>query len=363
MLYETSATHGYDAHYQGETPTRDQVELEPSELPELDESLDFDSPIVCEYTFLGWDKSISNITAPTTFTAQYSTRLFNGYKVTFLDADDSELYSHYYERGTCAAYPYKLPWSYDSQNVTMFTGWSGSIKDIQEERTVKATYKTISRRQNGEYPEAARVTDREMIREIDNNAKIDQQGYYVYKGERYERRTDNYTAPGSLYYKIVPIHWRVLSSEGGDLFLMSEHLLFEHSFSNHSNDYEAFVIRRYLNEEFLDKAFYYDDSLIQTTAVDNSPASTGDEDNPYCCATTYDKVFLLSYSELTDPELGFAANADRVSGSSTRWYTRSPEGELPSNHSVRIVDDQGDFWFADKSAVLGIRPALHMRID
>lgn len=51
-------------------------------------------------------------------------------------------------------------------------------------------------------------------------------------------------------------------------------------------------------------------SLILTTEVDNSVASTGYTSNPYVCENTNDKIFLLSYSEVTNSAYGFSSNMD-----------------------------------------------------
>ena len=50
---------------------------------------------------------------------------------------------------------------------------------------------------------------------------------------------------------------------------------------------------------------------INTTIVENSLASTGDTSNPYICNDTYDKVYLLSYKDITNEEYGFKDNASR----------------------------------------------------
>lgn len=69
---------------------------------------------VTDYTFKGW-RGTRYITEPTTFKAIYNIRTFIGHKVTFLNSDDSELYSHYFEEGTNVRYPLELPYSYDKK--------------------------------------------------------------------------------------------------------------------------------------------------------------------------------------------------------------------------------------------------------
>ena len=368
LLYKSYVYGGAPASYSGEDPTK---------------PLGVDGTTITEYSFVGWDKSLSNISEPTTFTAQYSPRAFTGYKVTFLEADGSELYSYYCEQGEDAIYPYDLPFSYDSKDVTLFTGWDGSIKNIQSETTVRATHKTISRKQNGEYPQT-KVRDEELEMNIVLYGTTDSQGYLVYEGERYEDVSNPYGHGG--LFKVEPIRWRFLASEDEGVLLMSEHMLDCHLYNedypemdergNYANNYKASEIRAWLNDEFLDKAFYYDDSLINTTTVDNSAESTGYPENLYSCETTKDKIFLLSYAESTNATYGFRNLYDRNCKATDyavakgvydpeyrfqMWWTRSPSNR--KTNLVRVADDPDDEYYdtAKVSAVgMGVRPALHL---
>ena len=362
LLYETTVFGGGQAFYSGEAPERPQSA---------------DGTTVTEYSFTGWDKPLSNVSGPTTFTAQYSPRAFTGYKVTFLEEDGSELYSYYCEQGKNAVYPYDLPFSYGSENITMFAGWSGSIKNIQSETTVRATHKTISRKQNGEYPQT-RVWDKNLIAALEGITATDAQGYITYKGEKYEKIS-------ASYFKVEPIRWKYLSSDGGDLFLTSEYILDAHIYNecysgvdgkgDYANNYKASEVRAWLNGDFLDKAFYYDDSLIKTTAVDNSLAGR----NSYACETTYDRVFLLSCAEAFNPEYGFATDSNRTCKATEyaaargvrryeeyigEWWTRTPHED---EDRVAIVNYIGQPYYYYGTVVndssLGIRPALHFDLS
>ena len=48
--------------------------------------------------------------------------------------------------------------------------------------------------------------------------------------------------------------------------------------------------------------------LTNTVLVDNSAASTGYSSNPYACEDTRDKIFLLSFKEVTNSAYGFASS-------------------------------------------------------
>ena len=122
----------------------------------------------------------------------------------------------------------------------------------------------------------------------------------------------------NLYYKVEPINWRVLGTNAsGNKILLAENILTPHRFDDNSNNYMNSEIRAYLNNDFLNTAFTTSaQSLIETTTVDNSAASTNPASNAnnwnsgtnrYACDPTSDKIFLLSEKEATTSAYGFSA--------------------------------------------------------
>ena len=287
LLYQTRIESGNDVEYKGDTPTKPQ---------------DVNGTNITEYTFSNWDKSLYNISASTTITANYSSRTFTGYKVTFLDSDNAELYNYYCEVNTDARYPYDLPWRCDQNNVYIFSGWNQSIKNITEAITVKASYITLTREQNGEYPQS-KVTDNTSITALNGLSSTNARGYYEYNNNQYAKYDND-------YYLVEPIKWRFLDSGEGKVFVVSDLILDQHRYDDSSNNYENSEIRNWLNNDFLNKAFA-DQSVIATTSVDNSVASTGLDSNTYVCETTYDKLFLLSRQEAQNANYGFENEADK----------------------------------------------------
>lgn len=287
LLYQTRIESGNDVEYKGDTPTKPQ---------------DVNGTNITDYTFSNWDKSLYNISASTTITANYSSRTFTGYKVTFLDSDNTELYNYYCEVNTDARYPYDLPWHYDQNNVHIFSGWNQSIKNITEAITVKASYITLTREQNGEYPQS-KVTDNTSITALNGLSSTNARGYYEYNNNQYAKYDND-------YYLVEPIKWRFLDSGEGKVFVVSDLILDQHRYDGSSNNYENSEIRNWLNNDFLNKAFA-DQSVIATTSVDNSVASTGLDSNTYVCETTYDKLFLLSRQEAQNANYEFENDADR----------------------------------------------------
>ena len=116
--------------------------------------------------------------------------------------------------------------------------------------------------------------------------------------------------------------------------------------------------------------------MIELTLIDNSVSSTGFAENPYVSNSTEDKVFLLSYAEVTSSALGFNENSDRKrkasdyaiqNGVSTEvnysfWWLRSPYNLYSS--SVRSINNEGKVEFFNVySSTRGILPAMRISLS
>ena len=233
---------------------------------------------------------------------------------------------------TCHAYEF-LGWYKDSGfeqrvselslslgSVTLYAKWAA---DMSTE--VSVNYVRVNENNEldedagyilfGQYPQtikAANVT-------VGNSADAD--GYYLGSdGERYAKvvaspNRDNYTfsdnssvIDGNTYYfKVEPIRWRILSESDGKAFILCDSIIANKAYASSNNNYANSDIRAWLNDEFYKTAFGdLQQALIQTTEVDNGVYSTGYSPNPYACENTSDKVFLLSYREVTNSAYGFA---------------------------------------------------------
>ncbi|MCR5725118.1 MAG: DUF6273 domain-containing protein [Treponema sp.] len=227
----------------------------------------------------------------------------------------------------------------------------------------------------------------------------------------------------TYYFKVQPIEWRVLTSNynsTGKKLLLAESILtanvpyyylnsgtrsIDDDTTVYPNNYKYSQIRAYLNglnyynnsntavttyneKGFLQKAFTTSaQDLIETTAVDNSAASTTDSSGAvrqattYACENTSDKIFLLSEKEVTTSTYGFAAYnssgtfntrirvttdyakanmayQSTTSGRGGNWRLRSPDYSY--SEYVRSVRDYGDTY--TRSLVFnsyhGVCPAL-----
>lgn len=366
LLYKTAVVQNGTATYKGDTPLRDFEESGKNEDGTTD---------VVSYKFKGWDKFLTEITAPTTFTAIYDSTSYAGYRVEFRNKDGSEIYHTYTKKGENAVCSYERikdlissSYSYDSENVTMFAGWKEPTSDIRSDSIFTPNIVTIPRKQNGEYPQT-KVTDEELVTKLDSITQTDAQGYVSYGREKYQKKQNAWSG---TWLKVEPIQWRYLSRDGDNVQFVSEKVLDDHVWNttDHGdeaslNNYKFSDIRKWLNSDFLEQAFYYDPSLIQTVNVDNSAESTGDSSNS-ACEDTQDKVYLLSYKDVNNKEYGFPDDASRIAydadGNAHDYWLRSPSSYV---NYARYVNSNGYVvgcnYYVDDSN--GVRPALTRKLD
>ncbi len=200
-----------------------------------------------------------------------------------------------------------------------------------------------------------------------------------------------------------PIKWRVLSVDGEDAFLVADTNLDVQRYNDTYDDvtWETCTIRSWLNgygsgsnvcgtdynsDNFIDRAFTAaeQDAIITTTVVnaDNPSWGTAGGNN------TKDKVFLLSFNEVTNPAYGFSSdyatfdNARkrintayvagggtigssnmRSKGSTGRWWLRSPGDN--SYYAMYVNGDgyvnQSGFNVSDNR--YAACPALHLNLS
>mgnify|MGYP005860585351 FL=1 len=142
---------------------------------------------------------------------------------------------------------------------------------------------------------------------------------------------NGYTVNNVYYFKYEPLKWRVLDPKTG--LVLSESIIDSQAYSNtiyqyvtdpygdapywndaehthYANDYATSSIRKWLNEDFYNTAFTSaQQANILTTELDNKAYST--YYSKFDSETTYDKVFLLSYSEAQNASYGFTSSASR----------------------------------------------------
>ena len=184
------------------------------------------------------------------------------------------------------------------------------------------------------------------------------------------------------------IEWRVLSVNGDDAFLLADMNLYRKYIGYGENDtWETCELRKWLNQDFYNEAFDYDEknAVIETnvanndTTLDDGSIKAGGND-------TRDKVYLLSIDEATNAAYGFST--DLNDDSETRyakntayaifkgaytdyspendcwwtgngyWWLRSPSEAMVTTSGNIDVDG---YWTREDACA--VRPALHINLS
>ena len=174
----------------------------------------------------------------------------------------------------------------------------------------------------GKYPQTV-VKDNTLINALNRVTRKNSSGYYEYKDNEYAKLTatpyKSYTQfngggwinEGEVYYFLVePIKWKILESKNRELTILTDLVIDRQTFYKsttrreidgveiYPNNYEFSDIRKWLNNEFYNKAFSANSKLkIKSTYIDNSLSTTNNNVDFYPVNSFYDKIFLLSYKE------------------------------------------------------------------
>lgn len=282
----------------------------------------------------------------------------------------------------------------------------GALTASATNAATQSTYTTGSIINYGSYPQT-RVTDSGLIAAL-NAQTLGANSTVSYGGSKYKRvyftqytpyyttgtpnasnsyQDDNGYYINTIYwFKYEPIQWRVLSNVGGELFVMAEKILESRAYNQVLTNitWETCTMRSWLNGEFYNTAFNTtEQSKIKTSTVIN-------ENNPNYGTNggnnTNDKLFLLSWSEVTNPAYGFSSSysnndtARRAQGSdfaksnglwvsmgssylgNSMWWLRTPGSNLiyacPVTNAGRVYDDH----YSVSSTYVGVRPALKLHL-
>lgn len=169
----------------------------------------------------------------------------------------------------------------------------------------------------GEYPQSIKADNVTISSTVDDRDYfLGSDGCYYAQvvanpyGSSYTFSTGASVTDGTTYYfKVEPIRWRILSEDGETALILCDSIIANHRYDDSSNNYASSEIRQWLNATFYETAFSeLQRELILTTTVDNSVYSTGYSSNSYVCEDTNDKIFLLSYMEVTNSVYGFSSD-------------------------------------------------------
>ena len=275
-------------------------------------------------------------------------------------------------------------------------------KEINDFPSVSGDGKTLT---YGYYPQS-RAFDSNIVAGLDALSGPTANGWYYYKGDYYVKYNatpyasyykfdDGTTIESgvSYWFKCEPIVWKILSSKSGQYYVASEKALDATMFYSstigrsiggktvYPSNYEHSDIRTWLNDNFFNSAFKFNNSYVQLTNVDNSASTTNSNSNPYTCNNTSDKVFLPSYKDYANHDYGFnydyqratiTSDFARARGAMLNTYsvsfknysvnwTRSPYSENPLY--VYYTNSDGGFLVSEvNKSYYGVRPAINVRI-
>ncbi|HHU43749.1 MAG: InlB B-repeat-containing protein [Bacillota bacterium] len=150
------------------------------------------------------------------------------------------------------------------------------------------------------------------------------QGYYVYEGERYVKQMaqprNTMGSTGSLFasgeeiqygreyfFKVEKIKWIILEEDDDGYFVVSDMIL-DKSYFGEDNNWENSLIREWLNGEFLARAF--EDGL--SAFIKKHEYTTHYWLAERQTVSTRDKVVLLSNGEIRNKDYGFVDNMSRT---------------------------------------------------
>ena len=219
----------------------------------------------------------------------------------------------------------------------------------------------------GSYPQS-QITkkDGEIYTTLKNTDNWDKNGDATIDNSKYHK-----TEAG--YFKYEPIKWRVLQSENGEAFLLSDVILDRQPYNENYEDitWEESSLRTWLNGEFINRAFSDEEkekiNITEIVNQDNPDYGTEGGNN------TSDKIFLLSLSEVSEQQdgekYGFLDDRMRACENSTFseafswWWLRSP-----GSHGDRAAEVGSSGWVYRSGRYVcndddGVRPALHLNLS
>jgi len=124
VLETKSVDYGSTVTYSGATPTRQ-------------------ADVQYTYTFLGWDKALSNITENTVITAKFTSTI-NKYTVTFKNHDGTTLETKSVDYGSAVTYSGATPTKKaDVQYTYTFSGWDKALSNITENTVITAKFTSM----------------------------------------------------------------------------------------------------------------------------------------------------------------------------------------------------------------------------
>lgn len=162
--------------------------------------------------------------------------------------------------------------------------------------------------------DVAKYEEGMMLADFSDGTRAEQDQTYYFKVERLRWRILDEQEDGKTLIVCDTIIDNVIwqpnyKYENGKYYATDDEgtiLLDEENNKIYANNYKYSQIRYFLNNEFYNSAFSSEQKqMILQTEVDNSLESTLGQGGQYVCENTLDNVFLLSLSDVNNPEYGF----------------------------------------------------------
>ena len=219
----------------------------------------------------------------------------------------------------------------------------------------------------GSYPQSQiTAEDGEIYTILTNIDNWNKNGDVIIENTKYHKTEKD-------YFKYEPIKWRILQSENGEAFLLSDVILDKQLYNENDKyvTWEKSSLRAWLNKKFINTAFSDEEKeKINITEIVN-------QDNPVYGIeggnNTFDKIFLLSLSEVSEQQdgekYGFLDDEIRGCGKSdfsktgSWWWLRSPGYD--SGYAAGVYDYGWVYRYGHDvgSSDDGVRPALHLNLS
>lgn len=230
----------------------------------------------------------------------------------------------------------------------------------------------------GYYPQRE-IYDTELLKVLNTITTFNDRGYIEYNGMEfakvqivnnhiYAALDENVNAEnadqlfksgtgyevGAIHYFLVePLSWKVCSNVNGVLTLLTENVIDTHIYSQYTEErvidgvtvypsnYEHSDIRAWLNGPFVDICFTPEEKalLLDTELKNEANLYEGSGNNPVKDNKTTDKVYILSFQEVSDSKYGYG-----LSGAGTTLFTRyAPATDYArANGSIKHVIDNNN---------------------
>lgn len=276
------------------------------------------------YVFDAWYDNLSKTGDPVVFPLEITSNvtLYANWTIIVYNVDSWDVYQRIDEDGTTNEYGSYLYFGYYPQTL------KSSDVTLVNSTVILGSYKYYLGSDNNWY--------------MGVSSSLYSSGYYFDDGTTIYSDT-------TYYFKVEPIKWRILESANGNEFIFAESILEAMVYDYDNNVYMDSDVRTWLNDEFYNSAFTSaQQELILTTDVDNSVLSTGYSSNSYVSDNTLDKIFLLSYEEITNSDYGFDSNVsdvDTLKSKVTTDYSRASGVYMNTND----YSGNGYYWLRSSS--------------